>query len=64
MPSLLPLKNQVNLEDALFHKAPKNEELLPLSVIYSHSQTFFYRCTCATMGETTNNLLQQQILLN
>lgn len=55
----LPLKNRVRLADALFHKAPENEECLPLSMFYSHSQTFVYRCTCAMMGETTNNLLQK-----
>lgn len=60
----LPLRNQVNLEDALFHKVPENEECLPLSMFYSHSQTFVYKCTYATMGETANNLLQKEILLN
>lgn len=33
-------------------------------MFYSHFQTFVYRYTCAMMGETTNNLLQKQIILN
>lgn len=56
----LPLRKQMNLEDALFHKAPENEEFLPLSVFYSHSQTFVCKCTHATMGETANNLFTKQ----
>lgn len=56
----LPLRNQVNLEDALFHKAPENEEFLPLSMFYSHFQTFVYKCTHAMMGETANNLFTKK----
>lgn len=60
----LPLRKQVNLEDALFHKAPENEEFLPLSVFYSHSQTFVCKRTHAMMGETANLFAKKKLFLN